>query len=182
MEKRYKFKSLNTFASNEWMANSAKRYRSCFDKDEVDYVRCELAIYNKLFDEEDWTAKLVLKAVDEKGQKEHCSLEEEIKVSKEDNIFYFRDGWGNAVAGEYWTKGTYKWQAFLDGVLIGEKLFHINEVGKVTNHHNPYFIIEHIRLYEGDANGWQQRNRKYLKTFNKKTTRYIWTEIKFKKI
>jgi SpoVK/Ycf46/Vps4 family AAA+-type ATPase len=182
MEKRFKFKSLNTFASNEWMANSAKRYRSCFDKEEVDYVRCELAIYNKLFDEEDWTAKLTLKAVDEKGTKEHCSLEEEIKVSKDENIFYFRDGWGNADAGTYWTKGTYKWQAFIDGVLIGEKFFHINEVGKVTNNHNPYFVMEHIKLYEGDINGWQQRNRKYLKTFNKKTTRYIWTEIKFKNI
>ncbi len=182
MEKRFKFKSLNTFASNEWMANSAKRYRSCFDKDEVDYVRCELAIFNKLFDEEDWTAKLTLKAVDEKGGKEHCSLEEEIKVSKEENIFYFRDGWGNVETGTYWTKGTYKWQAFIDGVLIGEKFFHINDVGKVTNNHNPYFAIEHIKLYEGDINGWQQRNRKYLKTFNKKTTRYIWTEIKFKNI
>lgn len=182
MEKRFKFKSLNTFSSNEWMANSAKRYRSAFDKDEVDYVRCELAIYNKLFDEEDWTAKLVLKAVDEKGAKEHCSLEEQIKVSKEDNIFYFRDGWGNATAGQYWTKGSYKWQAFIDGVLVGEKLFHINEVGKVTNNHNPYFTIEHIKLYEGDANGWQQRNRKFLKTFNKKSTRYIWTEIKFKNL
>lgn len=182
MEKRFKFKSLNTFSSNEWMANSAKRYRSTFDKEEVDYVRAELAIYNKLFDEEDWTAKLVLKAVDEKGGKEHCSLEEQIKVSKEDNIFYFRDGWGNATAGQYWNKGSYKWQAFIDGVLVGEKLFHINEVGKVTNHHNPYFAIEHIKLYEGDANGWQQRNRKFLKTFNKKTTRYIWTEIKFKNL
>lgn len=182
MEKRFKFKSLNTFASNEWMANSAKRYRSSFDKDEVDYVRCELAIYNKLFDEEDWTAKLTLKAFDEKGVKEHCCLEDQIKVSKEDNIFYFRDGWGNAIAGEYWGKGTYKWQAFIDGVLVGEKLFYINEVGKVTNHHNPYFVIEHIKLYEGDVNGWQQRNRKYLKTFNKKSTRYIWTEIKFKNI
>jgi len=182
MEKRFKFKSLNTFSSNEWMANSAKRYRSTFDKEEVDYVRAELAIYNKLFDEEDWTAKLVLKAVDEKGGKEHCSLEEQIKVSKEDNIFYFRDGWGNATAGQYWNKGSYKWQAFIDGEMVGEKLFHINEVGKVTNNHNPYFAIEHIKLYEGDANGWQQRNRKFLKTFNKKTTRYIWTEIKFKNL
>ncbi len=182
MERRFKFKSLNTFSSNEWMANSAKRYRSCFDKDEVDYVRCELALYNKLFDEEDWSAKLTLKATDDRGQKEYCSLEETIKVSKEDNIFYHRDGWGNAEHGSYWKKGAYKWQAFIDGVLIGEKPFYVNEVGKVLNNYNPYFEIEHIRLFEGDANGWKQRNRKYLKNFNKKTTRYIWTEIKFKNL
>jgi len=182
MERRFKFKSLHTFSSNEWMANSAKRYRSSFDKDELDYIRCELALYNKLFDEEDWTAKLTLKATDDKGQKEHCSLEEDIKVSKEENIFFHRDGWGNTDVGTYWKKGSYKWQAFIDGVLIGEKPFYVNEVGKVLNNYNPYFVIEHIRLFEGDANGWQQRSRKYLKTFNKKTTRYIWTEIKFKNL
>ncbi len=182
MERRFKFKSLNTFSSNEWMANAAKRYRSSFDAEELDYVRCELALYNKLFDEEDWQGKLTLKAVDEKGQNEHCKLEENIKVTKEDNIFFHRDGWGNAEAGTYWKKGAYKWQAFMDDVLIGEKPFFVNEVGKVTNHVNPYFVIEHIKLFEGDVNGWQQRNRKYLKTFNKKTTRYIWTEIKFKNL
>jgi hypothetical protein len=61
MEKRFKFKSLLTFCNNEWMANNAKRYRIAFDKDEVDYVRVELALYNKLFDEEDWKGKVNLR-------------------------------------------------------------------------------------------------------------------------
>ncbi|MCB0410549.1 MAG: hypothetical protein KDD29_10045, partial [Flavobacteriales bacterium] len=182
MERRYKFKSLNTFVNNEWMANSAKRYRSCFDKEEVDYVRCELAIYNKLFDEEDWEGKLVLIATDLKDKKEYCKIEETIKVKKEDNIFYFRDGWGNATPGNFWKKGSYKWKASIDGTQVGEVIFHINDVGKVTNTHNPYFIIEQVRLFEGDSNGWQERNRKYLKTFDQKKTRYIWTEIKFKNL
>jgi hypothetical protein len=51
MEKRYKFKSLQTFCNNEWMVNNQKRYRTVFDKIEIDYVRIELALYNKLFDE-----------------------------------------------------------------------------------------------------------------------------------
>ena len=55
MEKRFKFKSLNVYASDEWMADSTKRYRKVFDKAEIAYIRCELAIFNKLFDEEDWT-------------------------------------------------------------------------------------------------------------------------------
>ena len=59
-------------------------------------------------------------------------------------------------------------KAFIDGELVAEKLFHVNEVGKVTNNHNPYFAIEHIKLFEGDANGWQQRNRKFLKRSIKK--------------
>ena len=42
MEKRHKFKSLQTFCNNEWMVNNQKRYRSVFESAEVDYIR----IYN----------------------------------------------------------------------------------------------------------------------------------------
>src|SRR6185369_14236065 len=94
MEKRYKFKSLLTFCNNEWMVNNLKRYRTAFDKAEIDYIRVELAIYNKLFDEEDWTAKVNLKCFDIKGKEEFCNRELNISVKKEDNIFYLRDGWG----------------------------------------------------------------------------------------
>ena len=47
---RYKFKSLLTYGSDEWMANSSKKYRTVFDKDETTYIRAEFAFYNKLFD------------------------------------------------------------------------------------------------------------------------------------
>lgn len=182
MEKRFKFKSLSVYSSDEWMANSTKRYRTVFDKAETTYIRCELALYNKLFDEEDWQAKVQLKC--EKmvpGNNEKiCELETELKVTKEENIAFIRDGWGNANPGAFWNKGTYKWSAFIDGVLVGEQQFHMEDVGLVTNKNNPYFTIEHIKLYSGDYDGWQQRHRKYLKTFNKNTTQYVWAEIKIK--
>ena len=58
MDKKYKFKSLNIYSSDEWMANATKRYRTVFDKAETTYIRVELAFYNKLFDEEDWDCKI----------------------------------------------------------------------------------------------------------------------------
>ncbi len=182
MEKRYKFKSLLTFSNNEWMANNLKRYRIAFDKDELDYVRCELAIYNKLFDEEDWTAKVNLICVNTFGNKEICNRALDIQVKKDENIFYLRDGWGVETKGGFWTKGTYKWIAKIDGVDIGEQVFHVNEVGLVTNHTNPYFDIECIKLFNGDADGWKDRDRKYLNTFSKTETKYVWAEIKFKNL
>ncbi|MBK9285880.1 MAG: AAA family ATPase [Sphingobacteriaceae bacterium] len=182
MEKRYKFKGLLTFCNNEWMANNLKRYRVSFDKAEIDYIRVELSIYNKLFDEEDWKAKVNLKCTDLKGKEEICNRELNIEVKKEENIFYLRDGWGVENKGEFWKKGSYKWMAYIDDVFIGEQVFHVNEVGLVSNNSNPYFEVEHIKLYESNKNGWQERNRKYLKTFSKKDTRYIWTEVKFKNI
>ena len=75
MEKRFKFKSLQTFCNNEWMVNNQKRYRTTLDKAEIDYVRVELALFNKQFDEEDWTAKVNLKCVENIGKKEICNRE-----------------------------------------------------------------------------------------------------------
>ncbi len=180
MEKRFKFKSLLTFCNNEWMANNAKRYRNAFDKDEVDYIRIELAIFNKFFDEEDWKAKVNLKCFNKLDAKLICDRELSIEVKKEENIFYLRDGWGVENKGGFWKKGNYYWEAHLDGVKIGETPFFINEVGLVTNTHNPYLAITGIKLYNGDYDGWNQTNKKYLKTFNKKTAQYVWAEITYK--
>ena len=139
---KYKFKSLNTFCNNEWMVNNLKRYRTVFDKAEIDYVRCELALFNKLFDEEDWTAKVNLKCTNNVGNVEICNREVNITVKKDENIFYLRDGWGVEDKGTFWKKGDYTWKAFIDDVFIGEQIFHINDIGLVDNHHNPYLEIE----------------------------------------
>lgn len=182
MEKRFKFKSLSAYSSDEWMANSTKRYRTIFDKAETTYLRFELALYNKLFDEEDWTAKSVVtcEEVLTTGNRIVCTLDSDLKVSKEDNIVFVRDGWGTPNLGSFWKKGTYQWVATIDGVTIGTQRFFVEDVGLVTKNSNPYFSIEHVKLYHGNIDGWNQRSRKYLKVFNKETTQYIWAEIRIK--
>ncbi len=164
------------------MVNNLKRYRGVFDKMEIDYIRVELAIYNKLFDEEDWSGKVNLKCTDILGKHEYCNREISIQVKKDENIFYVRDGWGVETKGGFWKKGSYKWLAYIDNVLLGEKVFHVNEVGLVSTSSNPYLEIEHIKLFNGNVDGWMDRNRKYLKTFDKKTTKYVWAELKFKNL
>src|SRR4051812_5928262 len=145
MEKKFKFKSLQTFCNNEWMVNNQKRYRTVFDKQEIDYIRIELALYNKLFDEEDWTAKVNLKCQDAQTQQQYCDRELEVVVKKEDNIYFLRDGWGVETKGGFWKKGSYKWKAYVDDTLVGEKLFHVNEVGQVSSENNPYLEVEYIK-------------------------------------
>lgn len=182
MEKRFKFKALSVYSSDEWMANSTKRYRTVFDKAETTYLRFELALFNKLFDEEDWTAKVNVRCEEivTTGNVNICSLDSELKVSKEDNIVYVRDGWGTPTPDTFWKKGTYQWVAFIDGEIVGTQRFYVEAVGLVTKNSNPYFSIEHVKLFHGDVDGWNQRQRKYLKTFNKETTQYVWAEIKIK--
>ncbi|MCB0508838.1 MAG: AAA family ATPase, partial [Bacteroidetes bacterium] len=179
---KYKFKSLQTYSSDEWMANDGKKYRTVFDKAETTYIRCEFAFYNKLFDEENWKCKVTLKALDvTNGKREElCSLDKELEVSKEENIIFTRDGWGNKTLGSFWIKGDYIWEAYIDGVLVGTQTFSVNNVGLVTPQKNPYFSVEHIKLYNGDVNGWKQKpeERKYYKQISKAETRYLWAEIK----
>ncbi|MDB5228362.1 MAG: hypothetical protein JWN78_2555 [Bacteroidota bacterium] len=92
---KYKFKSLQVYSSDEWMVNSSKKYRTVFDKAETSYIRCELAFFNKLFDEDEWQCKVTLKAFDITGNKreELCTLDKDMHIAKEENIVFVRDGW-----------------------------------------------------------------------------------------
>jgi SpoVK/Ycf46/Vps4 family AAA+-type ATPase len=180
MEKRFKFRSLQTFCNNEWMVNNQKRYRSVFDSEEVDYVRIELALYNKCFDEVDWNTSVQLKCINTSNQLEYCHREIDLMVRKEDHIFYVRDGWGIEQKGTFWKKGTYKWVAYVEGELVGERTFYINEVGQVDTLSNPYLQIDSIRLYNSGLDGWKDTERHYLKQFRIRDTQYVWVEVKFR--
>jgi SpoVK/Ycf46/Vps4 family AAA+-type ATPase len=168
------------------MANATKRYRTVFEKAETTYIRVELAFYNKLFDEEEWNCKIELKCLQIEGSKktELCSLVSQNKISKDDNIFYVRDGWGNAQAGAFWKKGHYLWEAYIDGQLAGSQVFYVNDVGLVQRGHNPYFTINYIKLHTGPADGWktQKDKRKYLTQINGKGTQYLWLEMDIKNL
>ena len=180
--KNYKFKSLQVYSSDEWMANSTKRYRTVFDRMETTFMRVEFAFYNKLFDEKDWDCKVVLKAskITEGKKKELCSLDSELSVLKEDNVVYVRDGWGNPTTGTYWYFGEYVWDAYIDGELVGSQQFYVNDIGQVSRDSNPYFDIEYIKLYCGDSEGSKQKTKKYLTKINGKSTEYLWCEMKIK--
>jgi len=182
MSQNYKFKDIKTYSSDEWMANASKKYRSVFDKAETSYVRIEFSFYNKLFDEKDWSASICLKAFSINGseKKELCKLETTRAIKQDENIVYIRDGWGNETVGAYWKKGEYQWEAYIDNELVGVKKFFVEEVGKVTSSYNPYFTIEHVKLYSGGYEGWNQSNRIYFKKFDRNKTPYVWVEFKIK--
>lgn len=180
--KKYKFKDIKTYSSDEWMANSTKKYRRVFDRAETTYIRVELSFYNKLFDEEEWEASVQLKAfsLDRGNRRELCNLESKRIVKIDENVVYIRDGWGNPTEGAFWKKGDYLWEAYIDGELVGSQKFFIEEVGRVTPAVNPYFSVEHVKLYGGGYDGWSQKERVYLKKFKRDDTQYLWVEFKIR--
>lgn len=177
--KNFKFKDLKVYASDEWMANSSKKYREVFDRAETTYIRVEFSFYNKLFDEEDWTANIVIKAFDITNSKkeELCKFDDKHTISKTDNVFYIREGWGNKKPGSFWTEGNYCWEAYIDGELIAAQEFEIYDVGVVTLSKNPFFNVSHLKLYAGSYDWIEESKRVYLKEFDKPNSKYIWFEL-----
>ncbi len=178
-KKKFKFRELKVYASTEWLADNRKKYRQVFDRMKTAYIYAELSLYNKLFDIEDWNVEVELRCYSlKKGKKELCILPFKRKVSKYDNVVYVREGWGNKVEGAFWKKGTYYWEAWVDGEKVGSKYFYVEEpAGEVKPDINPYADIHSIRLYEGPYDDVIEENRIYCKNFSSEETRYIYAEI-----
>jgi SpoVK/Ycf46/Vps4 family AAA+-type ATPase len=172
----YKYKDIKVFGSTEWLANNEKNYRQVFDESEISYIYCEISFYNKLFDEKDWDIKLELKCFSA-DNKEICALNCDRKVRKDENIVFVREGWGVKEPGSYWKRGSYRWEAHIDGKLLAERYFYVEKEGTVTKHNNPFFNLEDIKLYEGPDSNAKPRERRYFKGFNGSDTRYIWAEL-----
>ncbi|MFN4082391.1 MAG: AAA family ATPase [Bacteroidia bacterium] len=175
---KYKFRDLKIFGSTEWLANNEKKYRLVYDEYECSFIYAELSFFNKLFDEEDWNVRINLKCVNNDTNEEICNLSADRTIKKEENIVYVREGWGVKSIGNYWKKGNYRWEAWIDSVFVAEKIFHILDFGLVTETVNPYFSINSIRFYEGPDANLPESERHYLSQFNAKETRYVWVELK----
>lgn len=185
---KYKFNSLKTYTSTEWLADSKKKYRQVFDRYETSYIFAEFSFFNKLFDEEDWDAHISLKAFKLAGEKnnpraaakEICHIEVDKHIGKDLNIVYVREGWGIDKRGEFWQEGTYFWEAYIDNEKIGSSNFYIYDVGQVTADENPYISVVSARLYEGGRKDGEVQERTYYNMFSAQDTRFIWVEFKAK--
>ncbi len=177
--KQYKFRELKAYSSTEWLADNKKKYRQVFDRYEATFIYAELSFYNKLFDEEDWEIDVVLKCFSlKKGRKELCSLVLKKQVSKYDHVVYIREGWGNKNQGAFWKKGTYYWEAWVEGEKIATKYFYLEDGGKdALPGENPYVEVSSLRLYEGPYDDVLEEDRVYFKGFHSEETRYIYVEI-----
>ena len=177
--KKYKFRELKVYASTEWLADNKKKYRQVFDRYETTYIYAELSFYNKFFDREDWEIEVELKCFSlKKGKKELCTLPFKRKVSKYDNVVYLREGWGNKNEGAFWKKGTYYWEAHIEGEKVATKYFYIEDAGKdILPNENPYLEVQSLKLYEGPYDDVTEDDRVYYRGFSSEETRYIYVEI-----
>jgi len=177
--KKFKFKELKVYASTEWLADNRKKYRQVFDRFETTYIYAELSFYNKYFEKDAWDADIELKCFSLiKAKKEVCNLSFRRKISKYDHTVYIREGWGNKKEGSFWKKGSYYWEAWLDGEKIGSKYFYIEDPGAGQEfEEEPYTELSSLKLYEGQFDDLSESDRRYVKVFQGEETRYIYAEI-----
>lgn len=177
--KKYKFRELKVYGSTEWLADNKKKYRQVFDRYETTYVYAELSFFNKMFDQEDWEIDIELKCFQlKKGREELCVLPFKRKVSKYDNVVFIREGWGNKQEGKFWKKGTYYWEAWVEGEKVATKYFYIEDAGtEIAINENAYLGVQSIRLYEGPYDDVSEDDRTYYRKFSSEETRYIYVEI-----
>jgi len=179
-DKNYKFKSLNIYASTEWLANNAKKYRQVFNENETSYVYAELSFINKQFDQKNWEIKVNLKCFEVGKKKQVCSLDFKKKVSLHDNVAFIREGWGNKKEGSFWKKGTYYWEAWIEGEKVATKYFYIEQYDfDWDTFTNKYLELNSMKLYEGSFDDVPEVNRSYLKSFSNEETRYVYSELVF---
>lgn len=183
-EKKFKFRELKVYSSTEWLADNRKKYRQVFDRYQISYVYAELSFYNKMYDLEDWDVEVELRCYSPKsGKNEMCKLPFSRKVSKYDNVVYIREGWGNKSDGAFWKKGTYYWEAWIEGEKVATKYFYVEDTGNpIEPGHNPYLEIQSLRLYEGPYDDVLEEDRIYYKSFGSSETRYIYAEIVLRNI
>ena len=178
--KNYKFKELRVYSSTEWLADNKKKYRQVFDRFETTYIYAELSFYNKLFDRDIWDVDVELRCFEIKNNKKQvCTLTFKKKVSKYDNIVYIREGWGNKKEGSFWKKGTYYWEAWIDGEKVSTKYFYVEDFGDNSHLASPlpYISLHSVKLYEGQYDDVMEEDRTYFHTFSGEETRYIYCEI-----
>ncbi len=176
---KFKFKELKVYGSTEWIMNNEKKYRQVFDRSETSYIYIELSLYNKWFDRKNWNIQLNVKCQKLSPTiKEICNLKLDKKISQYDSIAYVREGWGNKKTGAFWKEGKYQWQVFIDGQLIGSRLFYVYETKSNLNI-KEYLDIKSITFYEGEYEGINNsQNITEYHSFSQNHSRYIFTLIK----
>jgi SpoVK/Ycf46/Vps4 family AAA+-type ATPase len=181
-KKYFKYKELKVYTSTEWLADNKKKYRQVFNRYSTTYVYAEVSFFNKQFDENDWEIEVELKCFAlNKGRQEICSLPFKRKVSKYDSVVYIREGWGSKTEGSFWKRGTYYWEAWIEGEKVATKYFYVEDAGEESSsQENPFMEVQSLNLYEGPYDDVIDEGRIYYKNFSSEETRYIYAEVVFK--
>lgn len=174
------YRDLKVYSSTEWLANDHKKYRQVFDRHQTSYIYVELSLLNLAFRKEDWVANVELSCYQKKAKsnKAICNLSFEKLITQDEQISFIREGWGNKKTGSFWKKGTYFWEAKIDGKIVGTRYFYIEDINiPMELGDDAPFNLHSVSLFEGPYEGVEASKRRYLVNFQVDNTRFIYVEL-----
>ena len=176
----FRFKSLNTYSSPEWLAFERKKYRNVFLSQYVDYIYFEVSVFNLNYELSDWNARFEIICHKKENDilTKICELKFDRIVRKNQSVFILREGWGNAIKGRFWKKGEYTWEVRINDEVLGNKSFYIEEFANNPSIDNIAQIRD-LNLAEGPDNGIDEATSLFYHTFDTKNTRFVYVVLSF---
>jgi SpoVK/Ycf46/Vps4 family AAA+-type ATPase len=179
----FKVKDLKFYCNTESLIHNSRKYRSVFEQSEITYLFLDFKFYNIKFNEQDWKATItsICYRLDNSGKKTDKLFEnknQEIVVSKTENITTHIESWGSQTMGNFWKEGKYCWEIQINNKNVVEKNFTINNFGPVSNNINPYFFFENLQFYKASQESKESGNYEYLYQINPAEIKYLGIELK----
>ncbi|MHC1775375.1 MAG: AAA family ATPase [Lentimicrobium sp.] len=179
----FKLKELKIYNSKESGACAERKYRTVFDRSELNSLVAELTLYNKKFDEEYWSEEVELYCsgrLENGGPGVGYILNEELEAHEDENILKV-DFFINVSNPYEYTAGDYYLEVTIGESKVAYTEFRLEDSGVLIDGHNPYFEIFGLKLFEDTSTPEPKHiERSYYKQFQRNATRLIWAEFELR--
>lgn len=175
-KRKYNFISLKLYADKEPLHEDTRKYRNVFQGPEVEYIYAEYSLRNLCYTMADWDVTINHKIVSFEGETiAEFTSDETVKANEA--ICRLVQGYGNKIKGKFWTKGTYKWYAWIEEDETAVQTFYIEDRGYAGNKGIPYIMLEEVKLFNNDQKDEGLFGKEYYKCFRNENTKAVDVEL-----
>lgn len=166
------FKDMQFFESGKGIPSdySQRNYMAMFPQSGTRYINTQVNFINNLYGIRDHWHKVTVKYYNPDGSfRGESSCQGTVK--SEWYTTDFPSGWGWENPGN-WPVGTFRVEAYLDGVYIGQGSFKVYD-------NKPQLRFTELKFYESGYSVTPYEQRNYTTYFSQSTTRYVNVEVSF---
>lgn len=155
-------------------SKNQRRYVSLLPRSSTRYVYWEMTVRNHLYNVRDHTHTVVARWYRSNGTRIGQTTQT-FRVQSRWYNAWASHGWGFRQPGR-WRPGKYRVDILVDGKIYTRRHFLIYD-DAVFDPNNQQFAFTRVRLFEGGFRPAPAAQRRYLTSFDRSTTRYIYAEV-----
>lgn len=150
-------------------------YTTSFDKDDTRYIYYEIHLENNHYRVRDNDLKIQAKYYYPGGRLMSDPVLRKTMYSDWETGYYWH-GWGWEKPGN-WEEGRYTVEIYINGRYITQKKFTVYDSRNDRDYREREFELEELNFFEAGYNLPDREDYRYKTYFNKRNSRYIYTEI-----